>query len=95
MDEERLRAIIKTTVEAELKSSLRDAVDKTFPEMLDRTFTKLGIDPSEPIEAQKDAAFLRKIRLRTERVGTKFIMIVVGIIAAAMTFSLWDEIKLK
>lgn len=45
---------------------IRNIIDKTVPEAVERTLTTLGFDVSNPIEIQKDVTSLRRIRIDSE-----------------------------
>lgn len=56
--------------EGRLKEALREALDSYFE--------KYGVDVNNPIEAQKDFAYLRKVRTGSETLTSKAILTIVS-----------------
>lgn len=57
--------------EEETKRIVEMTVRETVPHVVKETLTSYGIDANNPIEVQKDNAFLHKIRTRLESTSTK------------------------
>lgn len=53
------------------------------------TLVGLGIDPAHPMDAQKDAQFLRSTRQRCEQAGSKAAMLMVALIIGGAAATLW------
>ena len=83
MDHEQLRALIKKDTKEIIDRALHDH------------FISLGIDPKEPIERQKDFAFLRRQRKAIEAIERKALMTIVGTIIITAISLLWVGFKEK
>lgn len=62
-------------------------------EMVHETMVSLGINPADPIAAQKDAAFIRSWRQSTEAVKRQGIISAVGVIVVGVLGLIWLAIK--
>ena len=69
------------------------AVEKTAPIVVKSTLVSLGIDPDNPIEAQKDSAFVRQTRKRCETASNKAIITMIGLLVLGGLGALWTGIK--
>lgn len=52
---------------------------RIFKEALRETLIEFGLDPSEPLEIQKDMAHLRRQRKLSESAMVKFVSVLIGI----------------
>lgn len=68
--EEAARDVLLRSATEQVKDAARvadeAAIRKIVEATVERTLISLGIDPKSPIEAQKDASFLRGLRLGVE-----------------------------
>jgi len=69
------------------------AVEKTAPVVVESTLLSLGIDPKNPIEAQKDSAFVRQTRKRCETASNKAIVTMIGLLVLGGAGAIWAGIK--
>lgn len=58
-----------------------------------KAFEHLGMDATEPLEAQRDFQFLRDLRCSTESVKGKALVTIVGILVAGGLAAIWLGIK--
>lgn len=71
-------------VERIAKEAARDAslspeeIDEIVRAAVNMTLTRIGIDPNDPIQAQKDFAHLRHWRESSERIKRKGMAVAVG-----------------
>ena len=56
---------------------MREIADKAAHAAVIETLTTLGIDPTDPREAQKDFAWLRSYRGMCEKIGSRIMMTMV------------------
>ncbi len=78
-----------TLTEDELDELIRKASRETGLE----TFTLLGIDITEPIEAQKDFHFLSETRRASDEIKAKGLLALLGIMGTGILAALWIGIK--
>jgi hypothetical protein len=71
----------------------KKAVEELVPIIVRQTFITMGLDPDDPMEAQKDAVFIRSTRTRCEQVNGKGLMLLVGIVGAGALALMWDGFK--
>ena len=53
------------------------------------TLISIGFDPAHPMDAQKDAQFLRSTRMRCEQAGSKAAMLMVALIVGGVLTTFW------
>jgi 2-iminoacetate synthase ThiH len=75
------------------EEELHDIARRAGQEGAKEALRVMGIDPDDPLEAQKDMHFLRDLRRGTRTVKGKFINVVVGALALAGLYKLFDGIK--
>lgn len=61
---------------------------------VEETLIRLGLDMSDPIEIQKDMAFLRSVRVTTADVQHKGFLAVVSLCVAGLAGVVWAGIRL-
>lgn len=54
-----------------------------------QTLSKMGLDPSEPFDAQKDMMWLRATRERCEGAGAKALAASIGLLVVTAATMLW------
>lgn len=62
------------------RDELREIIQSTVTD----TLVKIGVDPANPIEMQRDFQHLREWRESTEAVKRKSILTVIGVIASGI-----------
>jgi hypothetical protein len=53
------------------------------------TLISIGIDPAHPMDAQKDAQFLRSTRIRCEQTGSKAALLFVALLVGGIATTFW------
>lgn len=86
MNDERL---LQQVADRAAKKAVEDAV----PHVVRQTLITMGLDPDNPLEAQKDAQFLRSTRNRCEQAGSKGVIVLVALVTAGIAAAVWDSIK--
>ncbi|AAT69463.1 gp04 [Alphaproteobacteria phage PhiJL001] len=71
--------------EAQLKEIMEEAVNEAL--------IKIGVDPSDPIEVQKDMQHLRDWRQSVESVQKRGLMVIVSTLTAGLLAALWIGFK--
>ena len=66
---------------ADVRSAMRDVMDDAL--------RRLGVDPGDPIEMQRDMGFLREWRGTVAGVRKKGLMTAVGVLVAGALGALW------
>lgn len=65
------------------------AARKVVKIAVQETLISIGFDPSHPMEAQKDAQFLRSTRQRCEQAGSKAAMLMIALIVGGVITTFW------
>lgn len=68
---------------------LKDVAEQAAELAVKRTFITLGMDPEKPIAAQRDFAWVRATRERSEGLWGKIILSLVGIGVVGATSAFW------
>ncbi|MEQ1950928.1 hypothetical protein [Mesorhizobium sp. CN2-181] len=68
-------------------------IRRIVSETVDETLTKLGVDPNNPLEFQKDMAHIRAWRNSVETVKTQSLTTAIGIITAGIVGLIWMAIS--
>ena len=71
----------------------RKAVDEAVPRAIRHTLLSMGLDSDHPLDAQRDAQFLRATRKRCEQAGGKGLMVLVALIVAGTVAAVWDSLR--
>jgi len=66
---------------------MNDHTEKMIEKTVEYTLTTLGFDLSNPIAAQEDMHFLRRLRNLTQKAGTKVIMVLISIATISLAGS--------
>lgn len=75
------------------EADIRRIVSETVEQTVEQTLTKLGIDPDQPIEFQKDMAFVRSWRTSSDTAKRQSILAAVGILTTGILGLVWMAIK--
>lgn len=92
MEDRELKEIIRDTAHQtahRIRKEIRQQVDEGVSDAL----TRVGIDSSDPIEAQQDAQFVREWRKTTSAVKRKGLLTAAGILVAGTLAALWLGVK--
>lgn len=96
MDEQEIKAVARQAAQEAFSQSLsafttevKDAAAEGVTEALER----LGINPDDPTEVQRDMAFVRDWRTTTDGVKRKSLLAAVGFVVVATLGALWLGIK--
>jgi len=81
MTEDDVRRIADEAAERAARRVVKIAVHETL--------IGLGIDPAHPMDAQKDAQFLRSTRIRCEQTGSKAAMVVLALLIGGVAATFW------
>lgn len=71
------------------RSDIKDVVRETVTE----TFLALGVDVTHPLTVQGDMQFIRELRSATDRIRSKSLVVVVGMLVAAALGAIWMGLK--
>lgn len=91
MNDQDLRDLIQAEVDAHrpATSNVQDVVRTAVHE----TLTSLGMDVADPLELQRDLAFVRDLRRASDTVKTRGILILVGLVVSALAGAAWLGFK--
>lgn len=70
-----------------------ETIRRIVKEAVHETLSGLGLDVRELKDMQADMIYLRKERIRSEQVGSKIVMTLVGVIIPASLYVLWENAK--
>lgn len=62
----------------EIKLIIKETVEEAVPAAVQETFVRLGMDVTDPLECQKDFAYLRGARKVSKRIIAKALTALVG-----------------
>lgn len=70
-----------------------DEVERITRVAVEETLTRMGFDVKSPLDAQKDAAYLRNLRLGNEALKRHGALVIIGAVITAVTTMLWIGFK--
>ena len=81
---------MKTGGEAVSNQEITNIAEAVSEKVVLTSLTRIGIDPTNPHEVQKDMAYLRKWRQQMETVASKALITVLGLIVIGTAAFFWD-----
>lgn len=75
------------------EKEVEQIAEKAAERAVEETFIRLGINPHDPIEAQKDMLHLREWRLATTAIKSKAILGLVVVLVSGVAAALWIGFK--
>jgi len=75
------------------RAEMEEIADLAAAKAVADMFVRLGVDPNDPIEAQKDFAHLRKWRKSNEAITAKVLMTAVGTLVVGALAALWVGLR--
>ena len=90
-DLQQLRELIQRELDSQAPSHVH--VNEVVRTAVHETLVTLGLDVSDPIELQKDMAFVRDLRRGSDAVKTKGILVVVGLFVTGIVGAIWLGLK--
>lgn len=86
---------IQRLVAEEIAASVPTTVDldKVVRTAVDETLIRLGVDAKRPLDLQQDMAFLRDMRAAHQKVKTKGILVLVGLVVSTFAALIWLGLK--
>lgn len=67
-------------------------IRRIVSESVEQTLTRIGIDPDQPLEFQKDMAYLRGWRTSSETVKRQGLMTAIGVLTTGFIGLVWMTI---
>jgi len=92
MTEEELRELIRSELQDAREPSaiqVQDVVRTAVQE----TLITMGMDAKDPLQLQADMAFIRELRETTEKVKSRGLFALVGLLVTALCGAIWLGIK--
>lgn len=68
---------------------LKQVSDEAAEKAVRRFALTMGLDPDEPLETQSDLAWVRATRKRDEKIWSKIVLVIVGVLAVGATSAFW------
>ena len=72
---------------------LKSVADEAAQQAVNKTLTAMGLDPSQPFEAQADMLWVRATRERCEGAIGKATITIIGLIVAGAATAFWVGFK--
>ncbi len=92
MTDEELREMIRTELEAaQIPSAIH--VQDVVRTAVQETLITLGMDASDPISLQQDMHFVREMRQTSEKLRSKSLLVLTGLLITALLGAVWLGIK--
>lgn len=92
MTPEEIKQIVHDTLaesgtirQAEVKDVVREAVQETL--------LTLGVDAGSPLTVQQDMHFIRELRVASEQIKGRGMVVLVGLVVTALVAALWVGIR--
>lgn len=92
MSNEEIRRVVHETL-LEAGTMTRGDVKQVVREAVHETLLTLGVDAKNPLTVQQDMHFIRELRAASERVRSRGLLVLVGILVTAAMAALWVGIK--
>lgn len=70
-----------------------EAVRRITKEVVKHTLITLGIDACDPQEMQRDSQFVRDLRLTSEKIKSRGLIVIVGIVVVGVATACWLGLK--
>lgn len=70
-----------------------DDIKKIVERTVEETLMRMGVDPKDPMEAQKDFQHLRSWRQSTEAIKRQSILAAIGVVTAGILALIWQVIR--
>ena len=92
MEEQELRDLIREELEAS-RAPTTVAVADAVRLAVQETLVTMGMDATDPLQLQKDMAFIRELRETSEKVKSRGLLVLMGILVTALASAVWLGIK--
>lgn len=89
-----LRTAASATPSDKRASLSTEEMEQIARQGVKRAFTEMGIDCKNPIEMQKDFAFIRSIRKSVNQVKTQGLLAAIGVIVVSVLGLVWLGFKM-
>lgn len=73
----------------ETRALISEVADEAARRAINDVFVALGMDHQDPIQMQKDMAWVRDTRVTMEKVGARATMTIVGVIVVGVCLAVW------
>lgn len=92
MTDEEMRAMIREEL-SELTQNTSVGVEEAVRIAVTTTLITLGMDASNPLGLQQDMAFIRELRDTSEKIKSRGILVLVGIMLTGLAATVWLGMK--
>ncbi len=92
MTDEELREMIRQELEA-VQGPTAVHVQDVVRTAVTETLITLGMDASDPMSLQQDMHFVREMRQTSEKLRSKGLLVMVGLLVTALLGAVWLGIK--
>jgi len=76
----------------DMRRMMKEIAEEAAHKAVEETLEKLGIDPDEYKEVQKDMIWMRKWREMSEKVGSRVLLTVATLLTAGVITIIWAQI---
>jgi hypothetical protein len=70
-----------------------DDVTDVVREAVHETLLTLGVDAAQPLDVQQDMHFVRELRAASEKIQSRGLLVLVGILVTGLAGAVWIGIK--
>ncbi len=71
----------------------KDEIKLVIKETVKETLLNVGIDYTNPVEVQKDQAYLRTLRTGSETLKSNIFKITLGVLVPSFLYLIWETIE--
>jgi len=89
---EEIREIVLETLK-EAETMRRADVKEVVREAVQETLLMLGVDAKDPLVMQQDMHFVRELRTASEKVRSRGLLALIGVLVVALAGAAWVGIK--
>ncbi len=91
-ERDEIKRIVKNAL-AEDNVLSRDDVTDVVREAVHETLLTLGVDAAQPLSVQQDMHFVRELRVASERIQSRGLLVLVAVAVTGFAGALWVGIK--
>lgn len=92
MTEDELRDLIRSELQ-DAREPANIQIQDVVRTAVEQTLITMGMDASDPLQLQADMAFIRELRETSEKVKSRGLFVLVGLLVTAFCSAIWLGIK--
>lgn len=91
LDRSEIHKLVREEISANVPTSVD--LDSVVRTSVHETLVTLGMDAQNPLDLQQDMAFLREMRQAHNRIRTKGVLVLVGLVITSLATLVWMGLK--